>query len=94
MTELPITVEWLHENCPEGWRAAHRGIEYANWTIHSIRSRQEGYDLGPFVWTVAPTHGANMMPLEKPGNSFFTILVLETRGDVVRLLQLLARSIA
>lgn len=89
---LPITVQWLHENKPENWRAAQRGIEYANWTIHTIRSRDEGYDLGPFVWTVAPSHGPNMIPLEKPCSSFFTILVLETRGDVVRLLQLLDRK--
>lgn len=87
-----ITVEWLHDIRPDGWREAHRGIEYANWTIHSIRQREEGYNLGPFVWTVAPSHGVNMMPLEKPCNQNFTILVLETREDVVNLLNLLVRG--
>jgi hypothetical protein len=84
-----ITVEWLHVIRPEGWRDAQRGIDYANWTIHSIRSAEEGYNVGPFVWTVAPSHGPNLTPLERPCESHFAILVLETRQDVIRLLQLL-----
>jgi len=48
---------------------------------------------GPFVWTVMPTHGQNMIPLERrpSGGSFYTILVLEDREDVKRLLKLLER---
>lgn len=91
-TELPshsITVAWLHAIRPDAWREAQRGIDYANWTIHTIRSEEEGYDFGPFVWTVAPSHGQNMTVLERPCESHFTILVLETRQDVIRLLQLL-----
>lgn len=90
----PITLEWLHSidwlqtSWPEGWKNCTRGIEYANWTIHSIRSREEGYDVGPFVWSVRPTHGQNMIPLER-ADSTFVILVLENRRDVLRLLELL-----
>lgn len=92
--QRPITVAWLHSIKPKEWKARVRGISYANWTIHSIQSKPvlerddwDGYDAGPFVWTVAPTHGANMVPLDKPG--FFTILVLESRADVLKLLDLL-----
>lgn len=101
----PITLEWLHSidwlqtQWPQGWKNCTRGIEYANWTIHSVQSRpmnvpvevwqeQRGYDVGPFVWTVRPTHGQNMIPLDR-ADSYFTILVLENRRDVMRLLELL-----
>lgn len=87
-----ITVEWLHDIRPDGWRAAQRGIDYANWTIHSIRWANEGYNAGPFVWTVAPSHGPNMTPLDSPCDRHFTILALESREDVIRLLQLLVRD--
>lgn len=94
----PITVEWLHSinwletEWPEGWNNERRGISYANWTIHSI-VQNGNYDDGPFVWTAMPTHGQNMIPLaHRPsGGSYFTILVLEDREDVKRLLRLLER---
>lgn len=94
LADTAITVAWLHSIKPNGWRAATRGIDFANWTIHSVRSGDDesGYDAGPFVWTVAPTHGANMIPLENSGNRFFTILVLETREDVLALLGLLGKG--
>jgi len=95
MTE-PITVDWLHRIKPDRWITCVRGIYYANWTIHSVQSMPvlerddwDGYDAGPFVWSVAPTHGPNMTLLESPGNSTFTILVLESRRDVILLLELL-----
>lgn len=101
-SKKPITVAWLHSLQEPGWTPCTRGIEFANWTIHSIQSRPRnepvetwtGYDIGPFVWTVAPTHGANMIPLEKPGNSNYVILVLESQRDVIRLLKLLRREAA
>ena len=95
----PITLEWLHSLKEPGWKSETRGISFANWTIHSVQGRPinsaerwPGYDAGPFVWTVAPTHGPNLMPLEKPGNSHYTILVLESRQDVILLLRLLRRE--
>lgn len=95
----PITVSWLHSinwletEWPEGWNNERRGISYANWTIHSI-VQNGNYDDGPFIWTVMPTHGQNMIPLERrpSGGSYFTILVLEDREDVKRLLKLLERG--
>lgn len=95
----PITVDWLHSinwletEWPEGWNNERRGISYSNWTIHSMVSNGN-YDDGPFVWTVMPTHGQNMIPLERRpgGGSYFTILVLEDREDVKRLLRLLERK--
>lgn len=96
MSQEPITVAWLHSIRPPNWKAETRGISYANWTIHSVQSRPvlerddwNGYDAGQFIWTVAPTHGQNMIPLERFGKSYFTILVMESRRDVLRLLDLL-----
>lgn len=91
----PVTVDWLHSidwlqtGFPEGWNNERRGISYANWTIHSI-VQNGNYDDGPFVWTVMPTHGQNMIPLPKC-RSYFAILVMEDREDVLRLLSLLER---
>lgn len=96
------SIDWLQTKWPEGWKNCTRGIVYANWTIHTVQSRPmnipvetweeaHGYDLGPFVWSVMPTHGQNMIPLEKP-RSTFTILVLKDRRDVMLLLELLGRD--
>ena len=97
--KLPITVAWLHSLNESGWKPETRGISCDNWTIHSIQSRPRNvpvdewsYDAGPFVWTVSPTHVANMMPLKEPGKSNFAILVLESQKDVLRLLRLLRRE--
>lgn len=104
----PITLEWLHSidwlktTWPEGWKNCARGIEYANWTIHSLQwrpmnvpiedwERQRGYDVGPFVWSVMPKHGQNMIPLERQ-RSIYTILLLRDRRDVLLLLELLGSS--
>lgn len=93
-----ITVAWLHDIKPAEWVGSHRGISYANWAIHLIQTRPvnqpppwDGYDAGPFVWSVMPTHGENMIPLERPG-AWYTILVLESREDVLKLLALLERN--
>lgn len=93
-----VTIEWLHSIKPAGWKAETRGISYENWCIHSIKTKPvlerddwAGYDAGPFIWTVQPTHGQNMLPLEKQ-ERMFTILVMETRDDVTALLRLLVRG--
>lgn len=88
-----ITVDWLHEIAPDGWQCERRGISFANWTIHSI-IENGNYDDGPFIWTVMPSHGQNMIPLERrpSGGRFFAILVMEDRKDVQVLLNLLTRK--
>jgi hypothetical protein len=80
---------------PPLWEGGRRGIWFANWSIHSVRQRPinvpvddyEGYDAGPFVWSFAPSHDANMVTLEKPCGTHYAIFVLETREDVLNVLE-------
>lgn len=98
-----ITVEWLHSVRPDGWQTAKRGIYCANsssCSIHSVLNRPMNvppddpdwnYDAGPFVWSFTPSHNQNLRLLADPNPPSYTILVLENRGDVLRLFDLLRR---
>ena len=100
MSDSPITVGWLWEICPENWHRASRGINHGNWHVHSVLNRPrnvpwsssgywDGLDAGPFVWSCAPSHDLNFKLIENPCSIYYTILVMQNRRDVLRLLELL-----